>query len=198
MRPVAIFKSAVDVARVDPRRHAAGRGAQKRVLRQVAAVVIFHAVVAGDLAADEFDQLVPQIGPVQAGRDQDQDVLSRNARLFKRGQNLTQQEFVGDRPRDVADEDAGGLLAAGQLDQRRRADGFGQSRRQRLFRLGQRRDGTQGERSDEIGFRDFHFEARLAVIQERCAFPITPGSFASLRRRRLSPCRVSINRRRLA
>ena len=48
----------LDVARVDPDRHAARAVAQVRVLVELLAVMILDAVVGGDLGADHLDQLV--------------------------------------------------------------------------------------------------------------------------------------------
>ena len=79
----------------------------------------------GDLRADHFLQLGALVGPVQAGGDEDEDVLAGDALLFEGPQHRRQDEAVGHRPGDVADEDAGVLAAAGELGERRRADGIG-------------------------------------------------------------------------
>ena len=55
--------------------------------------------------------------------------LAGDALLFQGAQQRRQDQAVGHRPGDVADEDAGVLAAAGQLGQRRGADGCGAGRR---------------------------------------------------------------------
>ena len=112
----------------------------------------------------------PKLGRCRPVAMRIENLVAGNARFFQGRQNLAQQERVGDGPRDVADDDAGRFLAAGQFGQGRRADGFGQRVGQGFFRLGQRLDRPQAERPDEIGVGDFDFESRFAVIQSNRAF----------------------------
>src|SRR5262249_50335594 len=60
-------------------RHPVGRGAEVVVLFQHLAVVVFHAVVGGDVGAEQLDQFLTLVGPVQPGGNEDQDVAAGDA-----------------------------------------------------------------------------------------------------------------------
>ena len=128
IRPVVIFRSACDVAAVDPDRHAARAFAQIGVLARVAvAVVVLDPVVRGDLRADHFDQFGRACRPMQPGGDQDQDLARAGCPPLRGSARIgLQDHLVRHRPGDVADEDARALLAASQFRQRRRADRRGE------------------------------------------------------------------------
>ena len=87
------------------------------------AAVVFHAVSPGDFLAQHLDLLGRCALSMQAGRDQDQDLLARKPRFVQDPQRWPQDRAVGNRPGDIADKDAGALPAAGELAQGRRASG---------------------------------------------------------------------------
>ena len=69
----------------------------------------------------------PSFGAVQAGGDQHRDARSRGMPASSRVRIIGRRKSpFGTGPRDVADQDAGGALAARQLGERRRADGLGE------------------------------------------------------------------------
>jgi hypothetical protein len=83
-------------------------------------------VAGGDLLADQPLQFRPFVGAVHAGGDEDGDALAGNAGALQLGENRRQQQQrVGDRPGDVADDDHRIALPLGHLPQRRRIDGCG-------------------------------------------------------------------------
>lgn len=106
-----------DVAAVDPGGDAAGAMADQDVFAENLAVMVLDAVVVGDEAADHFDEFFPFVGAMQAGGDQDQDLLTRNAGIFEGGQQGGQQEGVGDGTGDIADDDTRVASAFGELGQ---------------------------------------------------------------------------------
>ena len=72
--------------------------------------------------ANHFGKLLANVRAMQAGRDQNDNALERNARGDERFNHRPQEEMVGHRPRDVANEDAGALASPGEVGQRRRGD----------------------------------------------------------------------------
>jgi hypothetical protein len=71
------------------------------------------------LRADDLPELLPLVGTVQPGGHEDQDVFPGDAGAGDRLDEGREQRAVGHGPRDVADEDAGALPAAGHLRKRR-------------------------------------------------------------------------------
>mgnify|MGYP000688354516 CR=1 FL=1 len=67
---------------------------------------------------DDLAQLIPFSGPMQAGCDQDQDVLPPDARGEDLLDERRQQSGMGDRAGDVTDQDAGRFAFPGQLSKR--------------------------------------------------------------------------------
>ena len=74
----------LNVPLVDPRRHAVRRRAEVLVLAALLAVVVHAGVTAGDVRADEFDQFVAFVRAVQAGGDENRDLVARDAGRFER------------------------------------------------------------------------------------------------------------------
>ena len=70
----------LDKTAVDPGGHTARRITQAGVLIQFLPVVVLDPVVRRDLLTDKLDEFITLIGAMQPGRDQDQDLLSRNPR----------------------------------------------------------------------------------------------------------------------
>ncbi len=119
------------VTRVDPDGHTTGTVAQIGVFLGHLTVVVLDAVLPRNLGTEDLDQFVAFVGTMQTGGDQDQNVLAGNPRLFQRLQHRRQNQRVGNRTRDVADDDAGTAPARGQLPERGRLAGMGQDLGQR-------------------------------------------------------------------
>jgi hypothetical protein len=71
-------------------------------------------------AADQFLELLPLVRPVQAGRDQHRDGVRSETCIEQLTDHDRQEQAVGHRPRDVADQDAGARSLPRQLGERRR------------------------------------------------------------------------------
>ncbi len=65
----------LDVAAVDPDRHAARAFAQIRMLAEHGAMMILDPIAVDDFPPDQFDQFVAQIRPMQASGDENGDAL---------------------------------------------------------------------------------------------------------------------------
>jgi len=101
--------------------------------------------------ADELDQLLTFVRPVQAGRDDHVDAIPRHARSKQCLDQRPQKEMIGNRPGDVADQNTSRALAVRVLEQWRHAD--------RLFQAGEHR----ASRVVEHGHRMLLDEMGLAV-----------------------------------
>ena len=112
----------VQVARIDPGRDSPLGRTDERMLFQAGAVVVLDAVRAHDVLAEHLDLLGRGAGPVQSRRDQEQDLVTRDACLVQHPEDRAEDRRVGHRPGDVAHQDAGAGSAAGHLAKRRRAD----------------------------------------------------------------------------
>ena len=161
----------IDKNPVDADRGAAGGGrAQINMVVGVARVVIQHAHVRHHpRIADDLGQFVAQIRAMQAGRDQDRDLIERNAAARHCLDHGTQEQPVRHRPGDVTDENAGATASAREVAEgpsRDRmiegvADGrgiVGQLRQDRLpdeGRFGSRRQ-HQRQRAATIGQLETH------------------------------------------
>ncbi len=85
------------------------------------AEVILDAIMLDDVGPDHLFKLVPLVGAMQAGGDQDQDLIAWNALVFQDLEHGRQQHAIGNGPGDVADQDTGALAPPGKLGERRRA-----------------------------------------------------------------------------
>ena len=72
--------------------------------------------------AHQFGKFFANVWPMQAGRDQNNDAVERNARGDHGFDDRPQEEMVGHGPRDVANQDAGAFAAASEFSQRRGVD----------------------------------------------------------------------------
>ncbi len=111
--------------------------------------MVLDAISRGDLLAQHLDLLGLRAGPVQPGRDQDQDLLPGDSRLVQDREHRPQDGAIGHRPGDVADEYTGALAAPGKLAQRPSADRALERRGDGLLRFIQRRNITDGQRADD-------------------------------------------------
>ena len=131
---VRLDKSAVQLHRRAP----PGGDAQIDVRGLVAREMILDAHgLEHPWVADDCGELLALVRPMQAGRDQDDDLLARHARREHALDQRPQEQMVGDRPRDVADQDAGALAAAHQRVVGRRADRLRQRVAHGTLRIGQ-------------------------------------------------------------
>src|SRR5262249_8687788 len=103
--------------------------------------------------------------PMQPRGDEDRDLLTRDAGGFERAEHLREDQLVWHRPGDVTDHDARVAPPAGELGQRRRADGP-------LDRLANRRLGVRdrpgiliGQGPHEALFRQVHHQTGSAVFE---------------------------------
>ncbi len=136
---VRLHEAAVELDRRSPRPGAA----EIEVGLLVARVVILDAhVLQNPGVAHELGELVAEIGPVQTRRDEHRDAIPRHARRNNGFDHRAQEQAIGDRPRDVADEDAGARPVPGELRKRPRADGLGEGSRNRRPRIGKLRQRT--------------------------------------------------------
>ena len=69
--------------------------------------------------ADEFGKLFAKVWPMQAGGDQNGDAVECNARGDQRFDHRPQEEMVGHRSGNVANEYAGAFASTGEFRQRR-------------------------------------------------------------------------------
>ena len=76
-----------------------------------------QSVSPGNLGTDKLLGLRSLVGPVQAGGDEDGDVLAGDALLFEDAQHRRQDQPIGNGAGDVTDEDAGVLASAGDFAQ---------------------------------------------------------------------------------
>ena len=79
--------------------------------------------------ADEFGKLFADVRPMQAGGDQNADAVERNAGGDQGFDHRPQEEMVGHRAGDVANQDAGASAPASEFGQRRGLDRFDSARR---------------------------------------------------------------------
>jgi hypothetical protein len=155
----------IHVPRIDPDRHAARALAEVGVLAPLLAVMIDDPVLAGDRPADHLDDFFRLTFAVQAGGHEDCDLVARNPLALENLQHRPQDQLVGDRPRNVADDDAGIFLPAGDFFQRRSAVGFFQHLQQVTAGIGQRRRVLVFERTDDVPIRQFCRQTGAAVFE---------------------------------
>ena len=110
--------------------------------------------------ADDFGQLRALVRPMQAGRDQHGDALARHPGREHALDQRPQEQVIRDRPRDVADQDAGALATAHQRAVRRRPDRARQRVAHGRLRIGQLRHrpladhgGPRALRQPDLQFR---------------------------------------------
>ena len=108
---------------VEFHRCAAGAGrAEVEAIRVVAREMIFHSDMRQHpRIADQLREFRALVGAMQAGRDENRDGRSGNARGDEVLDHRPQEKMVRHRPGDVADEDAGAPLSARERTQRRGA-----------------------------------------------------------------------------
>ena len=115
----------LDETPVDPDRDAPGRLPEIDVGFRVPREVVLDPDGAEHFVrSDQLPKLLPLVGAVQPGGDQDQDPLPGNARFLDRRDQRGKQRAVGDGPGDVADEDAGAFPAPGDFRERRASHGL--------------------------------------------------------------------------
>jgi hypothetical protein len=155
-----------DEAPVQPHRGAVWRAAEVDVVLVVACVVVLHAHgLAYPGVADEFVQLRTEVRPMQAGGDEDHDVLARDACVEQSADDGGQQQPVGHRAGDVADQDAGRAPAADQRRQRSAADRVGKGGGHARRRVGQHRHGGLAYHRDACPGRQRHRDVATTVTQ---------------------------------
>ncbi len=89
--------------------------------------------------ADQFAQFIAFVRPMQAGSDKNTNGLARHTGIEQLPQDDRQQQAVGNRAGDIANQYAGAGFAFGLFKQRSRADrgrqrGFDRRARVRLHR----------------------------------------------------------------
>ena len=136
-----------------------------RVLVAILPVMVFDAVIRGHERSDHLDQLVAEVGTVQAGGHENENLAAGDAGRFQCLKNRRQQDRIGHRPGDVADDDAGVAAPRGQLPEGRRSARVGQAPPHGRLRIGRRLRRTALETADDVSIGQFHFEAFAAVCQ---------------------------------
>ena len=154
-----------EITAVEPNRHAIGRFAEVIVFLQHLAVVILNPVIGDDLRTEHLFQLGAFVGPVQAGGDENENILPRHALLLQRPQQGRQDELVRHRPRNVADKDAGVLAAVGEVRERRRADRAGQCLGDCGLRVRQWSRRSNRQWPDDAIVGQFHVQASPTVVE---------------------------------
>ena len=117
-------QAGIGEAAVDPDGRAARRCAQAAVVVLTAREVVLDAVLAGDLRAHDGGDFLGRCGTVQAGRNQDGDVLTGDAGALEALDERRQSELIRRRTGDVADRDGGAGTPARQFFQRRPGQGL--------------------------------------------------------------------------
>ena len=112
-----------DKAVVNINGRSGGGLSQAAMLGKFARVVIEHAVTGRGLFPADLANLRFGCRPVEPRGDQDGDALARNAGRLQSGQHRRKHFAVGRRPRDVANRDCRGALAACHLSERGATDG---------------------------------------------------------------------------
>src|SRR5437588_1227334 len=74
--------------------------------RQIPGIVVHHPIRPGDFLTTDLAYLVAGCGTMQAGSDQDRDVLARNARLLEPAQDRRKSLAIGRRPCDIANRNS--------------------------------------------------------------------------------------------
>ena len=102
---------------VDADRRAARRGRSEiDMIMRIARVMVQHPDVPHHPGvADDLGQFVAQVGAVQAGGDEDGDAVEGNAARGHRLDHRAQEQPVGNRPCDVADQYAGAATSLRQV-----------------------------------------------------------------------------------
>ena len=110
-----------DEAAIELDRRSALRGdAEIDVIGVVARIVVLDSNPRHDPGvAHQFGKFFANVWPMQAGRDQNNDAVERNARGDQGFDDRPQEEMVGHGPRDVANQDAGAFAPTGEFNQRR-------------------------------------------------------------------------------
>ena len=113
-----------DEAAIELDRRSARRGdAEIDVIGVVARIVVLDSNPRHDPGvAHQFGKFFANVWPMQAGRDQNDDAVERNARGDQGFDHRPQEEMVGHGPRDVANQNAGALAPTGEFSQRRGID----------------------------------------------------------------------------
>ena len=129
------------------------------------AVVVLHAIGSGDLVAEHLPLLGRGAGPVQSGRDQDQDLLAGEPRLVKNPEHGTEDGAIGHGPGDVADQDAGILPAPGNLQEAGVPIGDSRGRRHRPLGIIQGGDVANRQRADHAVRGELDRQSGPAIVK---------------------------------
>ena len=114
---------------------------------------------------NQFGKFLALIRPVKTSRHQNRDAGSREARFEQGLDHRAEKHMIGNRPRNVANEDASRLLAFCKFDQRRRANRLSESRPNRSVRRRQHRHRRFADHADIEIIRKVERQPLLAVIQ---------------------------------
>ena len=152
---------------VHVRGRAGGGGAEVAMSRQVAGIVVDHAVVAGHGVADDLADLVGRGGAVKARRDEDRDFRAGNAGGFQTPQDGRQHQAIRRGAGDVADGDGGGAFALRQRLQRFGAEGRVERVFDRLLAVGEREGGFRLQHHVIETIGQFHRSALFSKSQSQ-------------------------------
>jgi hypothetical protein len=149
---------------------------------EVARIVVHYPHAGSDLLAADLADLRVGGGAMQAGRDQDRDVLARDTRAFQPREDRRQRLAIRRRTRDVADRDCGAALSPREFVQRWRRYRSIQRGLDRRLPVGKRlrRPRLQNPILKPLG--QLHGEARLPERQvgTHQGHPTTPGGLRYL------------------
>ena len=115
------------------------------------------------VAADHLAQLRTLVGPVQPGRDQNQDLVLRHPAGRKLFDERRQQGAVWNGSGDVADQDTGCFAGAGEVPQRPAGSAAPKRLAQPLHRVGRNRHRLFTDRGDEQVLRQLDGELAAAI-----------------------------------
>jgi hypothetical protein len=125
--------------------------------------VVFNAkALENSIGAHNLPQFIALVGPVETRRHQDQDTFIRHPSPHQGLQEGGEERPVGDGPRDVANQDAGTLLAPGEVPQRLAVDRIFQGMMHCLVRVMERLHGV------------FPNHVRLDILGQMDRQPFTP------------------------
>src|SRR5437016_5056678 len=106
-----------DEAFVDVHRRTGPGGAEAAVGREVAGVVVDDRKRRGDFLATDLADLAFRCGAVEAGGNQDGDVLPRDSGLFQATEHRRKSQAVGSGTGDIANGNGGAMFTAREFGQ---------------------------------------------------------------------------------